>query len=170
MRTVWSWSSRSASTRSTRRRSAAVSASRRSSDSSAKEGRPSSCSVWSIRGNAEDPGTPVDGPRYGFQDLLDFGAGVLERLDVPPPDAHEVSACLIKAELRGVDSHGMVRLPVYAGRLTAGVVKAVPTIRAFGAGTASALVDGDNGLGPVVGARAMDTALDLARDHGTGFV
>jgi LDH2 family malate/lactate/ureidoglycolate dehydrogenase len=112
----------------------------------------------------------VDGPRYAHQDLLDFGSRVLERLDLPPDGAREVAACLTKAELRGVDSHGMVRLPVYAARVEAGVVRARPDIRVFGAGTAAALVDGDNGLGPVVGARAMDTALDLARDHGTGFV
>src|SRR5687768_16685521 len=110
--------------------------------------------------------TSVDGPRYAYQDLLDFGSRVLERLDVPPANAGHVSACLTKAELRGVDSHGMIRLPVYAGRVRAGVVKARPDIRILGAGTASALVDGDNGLGPVVGARAMDAALDLARRHG----
>ena len=37
-------------------------------------------------------------------------------------------------------------------------------------GAAAALVDGDNGLGPVVGAHAMDAAIALAREHGTGFV
>ena len=112
----------------------------------------------------------MDEHRYAYQDLFDFSSRVLERLDVPAADAREVSACLTKAELRGVDSHGMVRLPVYAGRVRAGVVKARPGIRALGAGTASALVDGDNGLGPVVGAYAMDAAIALARDHGTGFV
>jgi LDH2 family malate/lactate/ureidoglycolate dehydrogenase len=95
---------------------------------------------------------------------------VLERIDVPRVHAREVSACLIKAELRGVDSHGMVRLPVYARRVQAGVVKAQPDIRVQPAGAAAALVDGDNGLGPVVGAEAMRVALDLARTNGTGFV
>ena len=82
----------------------------------------------------------------------------------------EVSACLIKAELRGVDSHGMVRLPVYARRIQAGVVKARPDIQVRPAGTASALIDGDNGLGPVVGARAMRVGARSRRTHGTGFV
>ncbi len=112
----------------------------------------------------------MDEHRYTYQDLFDFSSRVLERFDVPAADAREVSACLTKAELRGVDSHGMVRLPVYAGRVRAGVVKARPGIRGIGAGSASALVDGDNGLGPVVGAYAMDTAIALAREHGTGFV
>ena len=100
--------------------------------------------------------------------LFDFGCRVLERLDVPAQDAREVAGCLIKAELRGVDSHGMVRLPVYAGRVRAGVVEAHPNVRLTPVGTASVLVDGGNGLGPVIGARAMDAAIDLARAHGTG--
>jgi LDH2 family malate/lactate/ureidoglycolate dehydrogenase len=108
--------------------------------------------------------------RYHHNDLFDFGCRVLERLDVPPEGAREVAGCLIKSDLRGVDSHGMVRLPVYANRIKAGVVKARPAIRIASVGTAAALVDGDNGLGPVVGVRAMDTAVDLARAHGTGFV
>jgi LDH2 family malate/lactate/ureidoglycolate dehydrogenase len=63
----------------------------------------------------------------------------------------------------------MVRLPVYGRRLQAGVVKAVPDIRVLQASTSAVLVDGDNGLGPVVGARAMDAALDLAAAHGIGI-
>lgn len=108
--------------------------------------------------------------RYRHEDLFDYGCRVLERLDVPAHHAREVAACLSKAELRGVDSHGMVRLPVYSRRLQAGVVKALPDIRLLSTGTAAALIDGDNGLGPVVGSRAMEAALDLARTHGTGFV
>ena len=112
----------------------------------------------------------MESGRYRHEDLFDYGCRVLERLDVPAAHAREVAGCLIKAELRGVDSHGLVRLPVYARRVQAGVVKARPDIRVLASGTAAALVDGDNGLGPVVGSRAMEAALDLARSHGTGFV
>lgn len=111
--------------------------------------------------------------RYRHEDLFEYGCRVLERLDVPANHACEVAGCLIKAELRGADSHGMVRLPVYARRVQVGVVKARPDIRLLSpasSSTATALIDGDNGLGPVVGTRAMEAALDLARQHGTGFV
>jgi LDH2 family malate/lactate/ureidoglycolate dehydrogenase len=113
---------------------------------------------------------PVEPRRYSPQDLLQFGSRVLERLNVPPEDAREVAGCLVKAELRGVDSHGMVRLPVYARRIQANVVEAKPEIRVRDSGTTAALLDGGNGLGPVVGYRAMNTAVDLAQRHGTGFV
>jgi LDH2 family malate/lactate/ureidoglycolate dehydrogenase len=115
-------------------------------------------------------GDRVETRRYRHDDLFEFGSQVLERQGVPPEDAREVAACLTKAELRGVDSHGMVRLPVYARRVQAGVVKARPSIAVTSSGTAAALVDGDNGLGPVVGARAVETAVNLAVEHGTGLV
>jgi LDH2 family malate/lactate/ureidoglycolate dehydrogenase len=109
-------------------------------------------------------------PRFPYQDLLAFGCGVLERLDVPAPDARQVCECLLLADLRGVDSHGMVRLPVYASRILAKVVKPRPDIQVESRFAAVALVDGDNGLGPVVGCHAMSTALDLAERCGAGFV
>jgi LDH2 family malate/lactate/ureidoglycolate dehydrogenase len=59
---------------------------------------------------------------------------------------------------------------VYAKRLQAKVVKARPAITVHSPYGAVALVDGDNGLGPVVGARAMETAIQLARSSGVGFV
>lgn len=112
----------------------------------------------------------MNAQRYRHEDMYDYGCRVLERLDVPAGDAADVCGCLTKAELRGVDSHGMVRLPVYSRRLQAGVVNARPVIQRVASATASSLIDGDNGLGPVVGARAMNAALDLAQEYGTGFV
>jgi LDH2 family malate/lactate/ureidoglycolate dehydrogenase len=108
--------------------------------------------------------------RFAPDDLLAFGCNALERLGVPSQDAREVAECLLLAELRGVDSHGLIRLPVYARRLQAGVVKAQPEITVHSRFAAVALVDGDNGLGPVVGSRAMDAALNLAHTSGMGLV
>ena len=108
--------------------------------------------------------------RFGYDDLLRFSCDVLERLEVPARDARQVAECLLLAELRGVDSHGLVRLPVYAARIQAKVVKARPAITVESRYAAVALVDGDNGLGPVVGCRAMEAAMDLAERSGAGFV
>lgn len=107
---------------------------------------------------------------YHHEQLVEFACRVLEQLNVPPEGARDVAQCLVKADLRGIDSHGLVRLPVYARRLAAGVVNARPTIGLQRAGAAAALIDGDNGLGPVVGSAAMEAAVDLAREHGVGFV
>ncbi len=113
---------------------------------------------------------PDTAPRFSPEDLLSYSCTVLERLDLPPEDARQVAGCLLLAELRGVDSHGLVRLPVYANRIQAKVVNARPAIQVESRFAAAALVDGDNGLGPVVGCRAMDEALNLAEKCGAGFV
>jgi LDH2 family malate/lactate/ureidoglycolate dehydrogenase len=55
--------------------------------------------------------------RYRADDLRKFCCAALQALEVPPLDAEEVSECLLSTDLRGVDSHGVVRLPVYAGRI-----------------------------------------------------
>jgi LDH2 family malate/lactate/ureidoglycolate dehydrogenase len=116
-----------------------------------------------------DAGSP-SALRFPDGVLRDYAAAVLEHLDVPTSDAREVADNLVLAELRGVDSHGLIRLAVYARRLKAGLVNARPEIRTRTPRPAVALVDGDNGLGAVVGARAMEKAIEIASTQGTGLV
>lgn len=108
--------------------------------------------------------------RFGVGSLRMFAREVLERAGVPGKDADTVAECLVLGDLRGVGSHGMIRLPVYVRRLYAGVVKENPSIQVIRPYSSVALVDGDNGLGPVVGMRAMDVAIELAKTNGIGFV
>ena len=112
----------------------------------------------------------ANGARFHPADLTAFGCAVLEKLDVPTSDARAVADCLVLAELRGVDSHGMIRLPVYTRRIQAGVVKARPAMSLTSRFAAVALLDGGNGLGPVVGTRAMQEALRIAETCGIGYV
>jgi LDH2 family malate/lactate/ureidoglycolate dehydrogenase len=67
--------------------------------------------------------------RFQAEELLLFAKSVLEHLGVPSEDACRVAECLVLAELRGVDSHGLIRLRVYTRRLQAKVVNANPTIQ-----------------------------------------
>jgi LDH2 family malate/lactate/ureidoglycolate dehydrogenase len=108
--------------------------------------------------------------RYRPEELHKFCCAILERLKVAPEGAKEVADCLLQADLRGVDSHGMVRLPVYAERIRKGVVNPRPVTRIIRTSAATALLDGDNGLGAVVGSRAMEKAIELAADIGVSFV
>ena len=108
--------------------------------------------------------------RFDPEALVEYASAVLERAGVPPEDATIVAQCLVMADLRGVDSHGLIRLLAYTRRLHAKVVNAKPNICVRHPFAAVALVDGDNGLGPVVGLRAMQTAMELASVNGIGFV
>ncbi len=78
---------------------------------------------------------------------------------------------LVMADLRGVDSHGVVRLSPhgwYVKALRDGIVNPKPDIRIVQETPASALVEGDGGLGMVVGHRATDLAIEKARQVGVG--
>lgn len=76
---------------------------------------------------------------------------------------------LVDADLRGVWSHGVARVPMYRERIRKGVAKARPDIKVTKVAPAAALVDGDDGLGLVVAPRAMQVAIDLARESGIGM-
>src|SRR5688572_18089414 len=102
--------------------------------------------------------------------LTAFTAACLEKLGLERADARLVAETLVAANLRGVDSHGVVRLPHYATRLRNGSVKARPNITARRSGPSAAVVEGDAGMGQLVAARAMQEAISLARQSGVGAV
>ena len=108
--------------------------------------------------------------RYRAEDLHEFCCAVLKKVNVPEEDAQEVGACLVLADLRGVDSRGVIRLSVYALRIRKNVVNAGAMPCIVRTHAAAALMDGDNGLGAVVGSRAMEKAIELATTAGIGFV
>jgi len=102
--------------------------------------------------------------------LEQFGSAVLEALGVPGEDAQTAARALVFCNLRGVDTHGIRLLPIYARRLQAGGVTKAPKIEIVHDAPAAALLDGDAGLGQVVGTRAMRLAIEKAREVGAAFV
>ena len=102
--------------------------------------------------------------------LVSFTAACLAKLGLEAADARFVAETLVAANLRGVDSHGVVRLPHYATRLRNGTVKARPRIAARRTGPSAAVVEGDAGMGQLVAARAMQEAINLSRETGVGAV
>jgi ureidoglycolate dehydrogenase (NAD+) len=102
--------------------------------------------------------------------LVSFTAACLEKLGLAAADARFVAETLVAANLRGVDSHGVVRLPHYATRLRNGTVKARPNITARRTAPSSAVVEGDAGMGQLVAARAMKEAIQLSKETGVGAV
>eukprot|EP00927_Polykrikos_kofoidii_P073382 TRINITY_DN69426_c0_g1_i1.p1 TRINITY_DN69426_c0_g1~~TRINITY_DN69426_c0_g1_i1.p1 ORF type:complete len:392 (-),score=54.53 TRINITY_DN69426_c0_g1_i1:90-1184(-) len=102
--------------------------------------------------------------------LRAWAARVLESHALPPKDAFLVAKCLVDANTRGVDSHGLIRLPTYLQRLRSGYCNPVPTVTVRETSPCSALVDGDNGMGFVVCSRAMEVACDLSDRLGVGLV
>lgn len=106
----------------------------------------------------------------GEAQLKRFCRDVLVRLDVPDDEASVIVDNLVEADLRGVESHGVVRLPVYCKRLAAGATNPRPQIRVVRDGPATAVVDGDNGMGQLVGVRAMEITIAKAKAGLPAFV
>lgn len=103
--------------------------------------------------------------------LLPFAEAVLRKLDVPEQDARVTARILLDADLRGVESHGMAHLvDFYVRRLQRGEINPRPNVRTVSETTAAATIDGDRGLGFVVGHRAMQLAIEKAKSAGVGWV
>jgi LDH2 family malate/lactate/ureidoglycolate dehydrogenase len=90
--------------------------------------------------------------------------------DLPPADAAKVAELMLEADLTGSDAHGVFRLPQYVHRLKIGSTNARPNITIERTAPATALVDGDNGMGHLVMACAAQTAITLARQTGVAWV
>jgi len=95
---------------------------------------------------------------------------VLIRAAVPDDEAATAADVLVSANLRGVDSHGVLQLPHKARRVLKGVINPRPNVRIERDSPAALLVNGDNGLGMVVGVCAVRRAIERAREYGIGVV
>src|SRR5689334_15504976 len=102
--------------------------------------------------------------------LHEFCVRVFRSLDVPEADARVAADVLSAADRRGIDSHGVARLKTYSDLLSVGRINPRPRIDVVRQTASTATVDGDNGLGLVVGPRANEIALDKAAEAGTGWV
>ncbi|KAK8105719.1 malate/L-lactate dehydrogenase [Apiospora kogelbergensis] len=103
-------------------------------------------------------------------DAQAFAEGVLRGNGTPADHARTVAECLVAADLRGVDTHGVNRLPSYMARVRAGVLDAAAAPTLTQATPAAAQVDGRNTFGAVAGLAAVRAAVDMARVYGIGMV
>ena len=99
-----------------------------------------------------------------------FAEALLAAHGVPPGDARRSAECLVLADLRGVQTHGLLRLPGYLDRIRKGLVDPKPELSPSRVTAVAAALDGRNGLGFVVGTRAMAEAIAMARESGLGVV
>ena len=92
------------------------------------------------------------------------------KVAAPKGDAARIAELMLEADLVGADAHGVFRLPQYVQRLKLGSTNSRPNITVERSAPATALVDGDNGMGHLVVARAAETAVELARECGVAWV
>lgn len=115
--------------------------------------------------------TPLPKPVLCNPDRLRaFTETVFEKMGVPEEDAKIAADVLIEADLRGFDSHGVARLFPCYNRIKRGLIETQPKIEIEWLTPTTGHVDGGNGLGMVVGFRAMEACLSRAKEFGTAFL
>ena len=95
---------------------------------------------------------------------------LLEGAGLEAEPAATVAETLVWTSLRGVDSHGVARVPVYVERLQTGVLNNHPRPQVVSRHAAIAVIDGDHGPGQVAAVAATDLSIELAREYGVGVV
>jgi LDH2 family malate/lactate/ureidoglycolate dehydrogenase len=113
---------------------------------------------------------PSPDRRFQSTDLEAFVARALAAVGLPIPDAEQAARLMILADLRGADGHGIFRLPQYVRRIKAGGMNVTPDIHVVRETEATALVDGDNGMGHLAMRFAAETAIAKAERAGVGWV
>jgi L-2-hydroxycarboxylate dehydrogenase (NAD+) len=108
--------------------------------------------------------------RFTAATLRTFLIDVLRACGLPEADAATVAWGMLEADLTGSDAHGVFRLAGYVRQLERGAFNPRANITVIERGPATALIDGDQGLGHLVMSRAARLAVELARESGVGWV
>src|SRR5688572_16996816 len=107
---------------------------------------------------------------FSLSALQQFTHDIFIRVGCSPDDAKLATSVLLRADLRGIDSHGIARLSGYVRLWEAKRVNSKPNVRVVHESPSTAVVDGDGGLGLVVAPKAMEIAIRKADACGTGWV
>jgi len=105
-----------------------------------------------------------------FRQLKTFAHQLFIQIGCPADQAELATMSLLRADLRGIDSHGVARLSGYVRLWEAKRINSNPEIKIIHESPSTAVVDGDSGLGLVVAPKAMEIAIAKAKNAGTGWV
>jgi len=108
--------------------------------------------------------------RISFDDLKLFCKQAYLRVGVPYDEAEIVAGLLARSELRGIETHGVMRLPIYIQRLQKGYVRTVCKMTIIKDKGATTLIEAHGSLGHVVSYKAMEIAIKKAMEFGIGWV
>lgn len=114
--------------------------------------------------------TDVPKVTFPIEQLSEFTQRVFEHFGIPRDQAATAAEILALSDLRGIDSHGVARLGTYYSLLVDGRINPKANIKIVRESPSTATVDGDNGLGLIVGPKANEIAMEKAEAVGTGWV
>ena len=108
--------------------------------------------------------------QFTYDYLKKFTITLFEKIGCPHEDALVVAEVLMEAELRGIPSHGLMRIADYIGLFEAKRINIKPNVTKVHETNSTATVDGDNSFGMIGSKKAMQIAISKAKDTGSGWV
>ncbi|MDD4146615.1 MAG: Ldh family oxidoreductase [Clostridia bacterium] len=102
--------------------------------------------------------------------LRKFSSRIFQKFGISEADAEVISNVLIETEFRGINSHGIARILIYAQRIEKGLINPRPNFKVLRENATSALLDADNGMGHVISSKAMRLCIEKAKKTGMGTV
>ena len=112
----------------------------------------------------------IDTTLINIEKLKDFIVKVFVKVKVPKRYAKIIADVLITADLRGIESHGVQRLKMYYDRIKNGIYNPKTKLKIVKETFTTAVIDGNCGLGPIIGFYSMKLAIKKAKKYGIGAV
>ncbi len=107
---------------------------------------------------------------YTYDYLLNFTKRIFNKMGCSDEHALMASKVFLAAELRGLPSHGMIRIKDYFQLWEAERINTTPDIKIVHEKSSTAVVDGDRAIGMIAATRSMEIAIEKAKNAGTGWV
>jgi len=105
-----------------------------------------------------------------FENLKSFCERAYTKVGVPAVEAEIVSDLLVRSDLRGIETHGVMRLPIYIQRLEKNYVRKKSEFNIIRQKGATAYVEANGSMGHIVSHKAMNLAIRLAEENGVSWV
>ncbi|WP_312503275.1 Ldh family oxidoreductase [Lacrimispora sp.] len=106
-----------------------------------------------------------------WKTITDFVVDAFKGYGIPEEDARICADVLLESDKRGIESHGVNRFkPIYLDRIKAGIQNPVTNFEVVKETKTTAVVDGHDGMGQVIGVRSMNMAIEKAKEYGMGMV
>ena len=102
-------------------------------------------------------------PNFTAEELTTFCRNVFQKLNIPAAEAEIVTRSMVDANRVGHDSHGVIHLPKYVRELEAGLIQPGASIKTLHESASIAVLDGNWGFGPVIATRAVELAIQKAK-------
>ena len=106
-----------------------------------------------------------------WKTMTDFVVDAFKGYGIPEEDAKICADVLLESDKRGIESHGVNRFkPIYLDRIKAGIQNPVTNFEVVKETKTTAVVDGHDGMGQVIGVKSMNMAIEKAKEYGMGMV